>query len=735
MTGTEDSLHIWNCLTCRRRKVRCDRRSPCSQCAKAGLDCAFPTSGRVPTRRDGAPASSSRDRNQDLLARLNRLEGLLRHIGVQPDDPAPSDDGLHPQATAAEPRSDDEALTQSVGSMFVSEDDTIYIPSRFWRHISEEVTNLRQSFEAERQQSSIGGDEASEPWSLPWAPFPAHHAMSFDMSDYQPLPSQMAFVWQTYCDNVDQGIKILHRKTIDKVIRDSKGRISSLPVSWQPVVFAVSLAAISSMSEQDVLENFRESRTALVRRLSTGAEVSLAKADVLNTTDIRVLQALVLYVEAKCHEAGTRASWCLTGLVVRIALLMGLHRDGSHFEGISPFNVEMRRRLWWHICFIDARSGESQTTCTQLSTFGIFQDAEPPTNIDDDDLDPQDMTTPTPRNGITDASLAIARYHFWQLAKREKRPWSSATAETEAQDAVSLMPEAIEALATTRQKIEDSFLRHAEPSNPRHQFFSDIVRHALARSELNLSMRDNPPATSTPSAAANPGFNRILVLCLTVLELSNRLEMSPATSGWYWALQPQVPWRHLSVLLVQLRDRPWSVACERAWTCLNVYLTSSTSFKANYRKDILWLPVRTLVRDVAEHRKLENERTQQDNDIAQQLLSAQESDLSRGPDVSHPRAWQSATLDMAEAERQLALGTQVPEGGDNGVWLLHGIDDGPGLPMGNPSSLTTDGMSNSGLNSAAPAFEASLGWEELALDGTFADSAEAWQAWDQMMAL
>ncbi|KAG7126791.1 hypothetical protein HYQ44_000511 [Verticillium longisporum] len=224
MTGTEDSLHIWNCLTCRRRKVRCDRRSPCSQCAKAGLDCAFPTSGRVPTRRDGAPASSSRDRNQDLLARLNRLEGLLRHMGVQPDDPAPSDDGLHPQATAAEPRSDDEALTQSVGSMFVSEDDTIYIPSRFWRHISEEVTNLRQSFEAERQQSSIGGDEASEPWSLPWAPFPAHHA-PFDMSDYQPLPSQMAFVWQTYCDNVDQGIKILHRKTIDNVIRDSKGEM------------------------------------------------------------------------------------------------------------------------------------------------------------------------------------------------------------------------------------------------------------------------------------------------------------------------------------------------------------------------------------------------------------------------------------------------------------------------------------------------------------------------------
>ncbi|KAH8745548.1 hypothetical protein F5883DRAFT_586832 [Diaporthe sp. PMI_573] len=734
MAGSEGSLHIWNCLTCRRRKVRCDRRSPCSQCSRAGFDCAFPTSGRAPTRRDEAPSSSSRARNQDLLTRLNRLEGMLQHIGVQPD-PTRSADDFNRQATAGQRRNDEDALTQNIGSMFVSKDDTIYIPSGFWRHISDEVTNLRQSFEAECQQSSIFRDEVSELRSLPWAPFPAYHSVPFDVNDYQPLPSQMAFIWQTYCENVDWSIKILHRKTIDKVIRESKGRLSSLPVSLQALLFAVSLAAISSMSEEDVLENFNNSRISLAHRLSMGAEVSLAKADVLNTTDTRVLQALVIYVEVKSHEAGTRASWCLTGLVVRIALLMGLHRDGSHFKDISPFNAEMRRRLWWHICFIDARSGESQTTCTQLSTFGIFQDTEPPTNVDDEDLDPHDTSPPTTRDGISDASLAIIRYHFWQLSKREKRPWSPMATKTDAQEAVTISPEAIEALATTRQKIEDNFLRHAEHGNPGHQFLSDIVRHALARSELSLSTQDAPPITSSLSASVYPGLNRILILCLTVLELSNRLELSPATSGWYWGLQPPVPWRCLSVLLVQLRKRPWGPTCERAWTCLNTYLTSSTAFRANCRKDILWLPVRKLLGDVTEHRKRENERIQGDKGIARQLQYLQKPDFLRDPDAFCPRDWQNATLDMAEVERQLALETQVSEGGADVTWVSRGSDDGLGLPVRNPGSLTTDNMSSGGLSSETPAFEAGLGWEELAVGGTFPDSAEAWQAWNQMMAM
>jgi hypothetical protein len=38
--------------------------------------------------------------------------------------------------------------------------------------------------------------------------------------------------------------------------------------------------------------------------------------------------------------------WLLMGVVLRVALRMGYHRDPSHFPNISPFDGEMRRRLW-----------------------------------------------------------------------------------------------------------------------------------------------------------------------------------------------------------------------------------------------------------------------------------------------------------------------------------------------------------------------------------------------------
>jgi hypothetical protein len=71
-------LPIWNCTTCRRRKVRCDRRYPCSQCQKSGINCVFPNSGRLPTRRNSSNvSSSSKEKQTELLIRLRRLESII----------------------------------------------------------------------------------------------------------------------------------------------------------------------------------------------------------------------------------------------------------------------------------------------------------------------------------------------------------------------------------------------------------------------------------------------------------------------------------------------------------------------------------------------------------------------------------------------------------------------------------------------------------------------------------
>jgi hypothetical protein len=87
-----DGLRIWSCVTCRRRKIRCDRRDPCANCTRTGLDCHFPVTGRLPRRRDPGAAGQSgvskpaAQRQSELLSRLRRLEAVVTEMSAQVEE-------------------------------------------------------------------------------------------------------------------------------------------------------------------------------------------------------------------------------------------------------------------------------------------------------------------------------------------------------------------------------------------------------------------------------------------------------------------------------------------------------------------------------------------------------------------------------------------------------------------------------------------------------------------------
>jgi hypothetical protein len=75
-------LNARSCVTCRRRKVKCDKKVPCSNCTKAQTQCVFPAPGRAPRRpRQGGKVVSERE--AELLKRLRRLEGVVEELSGQ----------------------------------------------------------------------------------------------------------------------------------------------------------------------------------------------------------------------------------------------------------------------------------------------------------------------------------------------------------------------------------------------------------------------------------------------------------------------------------------------------------------------------------------------------------------------------------------------------------------------------------------------------------------------------
>lgn len=65
-----------SCVLCSRRKVKCDRRDPCSNCTKARVDCIYRTPATPRRRRRRSPERS-------LHARLRRYEQMLESYGVK----------------------------------------------------------------------------------------------------------------------------------------------------------------------------------------------------------------------------------------------------------------------------------------------------------------------------------------------------------------------------------------------------------------------------------------------------------------------------------------------------------------------------------------------------------------------------------------------------------------------------------------------------------------------------
>lgn len=84
------------------------------------------------------------------------------------------------------------------------------------------------------------------------------------------------------------------------------------------------------------------------------------------------------------------------GTICRLAFRMGYHRDPGSLSEISPFDAEMRRRLWLNIVQIDALMSFQMGFPSMIPP--QFCDTAVPRNLEFSDLQPDMTTLPSPRS-------------------------------------------------------------------------------------------------------------------------------------------------------------------------------------------------------------------------------------------------------------------------------------------------------------------------------------------------
>ncbi|KAI1176478.1 hypothetical protein F4777DRAFT_597616 [Nemania sp. FL0916] len=632
-----------SCVVCRTRKVRCNKESPCSNCRRAGIPCVIPSAERPPrwARRlervahnavaEERLAQASRSPTAQVMERLRNLEGLVKDLSSQLElaqAAANSSAGNSPASSANDRDADHQrAATPSTAASSIQSrfgrlvlDDASrsrYVSSGFWSRVNDELRELRTETQY-LAEADLDSSEDEEPSGL--APptqelartASERHAFLFqhnlnpsgpDPRQLHPLPSQIPFLLDVFQENVNIIVQIVHMPTIKAIARRSRSSDSAqMTPANEALMFSIYYAAVTSMEDSDVMKNFGSTKTDLNLKYRLGLEHALARADFLNVPDVVLVQAFAIFLLLVRRHDSPRFVWMMTGLVIRMAHALGLQRDGSNFKNLTPYEVDVRRRVWYALCSLDVRASEDQGTDFTIHN-GSF-DTKLPRNINDNDIDIDTKETPPEREGLTDMTIALVSMEISHISRQMLTPGTSFEEQNRLLDTINV-------------KLEERYLRFSpEPGNVAYWIMVVTTRLVIGKLTLFTHL---PVLFSSPSDHFSDEVrNRLLVAAIEVAELNHALNAEKACRQWRWVFQTYTHWYAIVYLLIDICRRPWSSIVERAWVALQSpwLIPAKSKLDKNLRT---WVPLRKLMLKARKHRDAELERLRGDALSARQL--------------------------------------------------------------------------------------------------------------------
>lgn len=308
------------CEFCRRRKIKCDKLSPCSNCQKAGVHCEPVRRKRLPRGRHTSRLGGSTD---DLRDKIDRLEALVnvalaesssdsrgaagKREGRNRGSNGNGNGNINGAAFSTEnvnssPGEGHALAARSPASSGTTSEGRSMAP-QFWSNMIKEIHGI-QGLASEDTEEDDDDDHAEEQ-ATPYFSSPSYimglslgrlgHLHSLSL---RPSREVAAALCDVYLNQVDRIIKVLHRPSVKQHLlhghpypgcRDS-------PTAENALDAAIFYAAVASMTDRQCQLLFHCDRMDVLPEYQSACETGLERADLMRTTDMTVLQAFVLYL-------------------------------------------------------------------------------------------------------------------------------------------------------------------------------------------------------------------------------------------------------------------------------------------------------------------------------------------------------------------------------------------------------------------------------------------------------
>lgn len=306
--------------------------------------------------------------------------------------------------------------------------------------------------------------------------------------------------------------------------------------------------------------------------------------DLCQAPDYPTLYTLVasLFVHSCSRpDASAMADLRFVGSSLRIAQVMGLHRDGAAF-GLGRIECEMRRRVWWHIIWLDVQASllHGYSSCCGYSE---AQQVAMVTDVRDEQLSSMSVTL-TPRSSPPAQSMtsitmlcSIGRYevskfkhyliHILDSPKQEDTLYDKVVKSARSlQEKLDKLITRIPAQGIPETGFVPSRYHNASPST--HQWlyrdhpssptiWSSWVKIVLGMLKTDIAISVQKPFLDRADQGSDQQqrvWNSVIQSCVAYLRSFMQITQIPAFAPYLWyCLNHQAPLQYVFLILTYLQ--------------------------------------------------------------------------------------------------------------------------------------------------------------------------------------
>lgn len=270
--------------------------------------------------------------------------------------------------------------------------------------------------------------------------------------------------------------------------------------------------------------------------------------------------------------------WTLAALAIRIARAMGLHCETA---GRTPYDTELRRRVWHGVRFLDAYCAHDRGT--EILTLPESFTTPLPSNINDDEWDEFSIEIKPHATGLTDSSFGLLTYAATATTQRLNVSEISASGDT--------WQQRLEIAQHFCADVQDRFLKYCDMSIPFHRLIYGVSRSVSTAMILRAVRPMQRHISSVPPRVDSP---YVLQIAVDSLRESERVYDNSNEDKWRWMVW--VPWHPLAVALAGLCSIRSTELAETAWPIVERALRKHSQDVADTRNGMLWRPIEKLYR-------------------------------------------------------------------------------------------------------------------------------------------